>query len=903
MIAGRMIVPADRMTHLMPSRSHGRTRIALLALLVLVGHVQGEAQAPVAAVEPAVAVPSPEGFFGFRMGEDGKLASWKAIEAYFTTVAAASERVDLVSMGRTTEGRSHLAAVISAPEHLRRLEEIRTANLALADPRSLDARAAEALFAQQPLVLAIGAGIHATEVGGTQAVNELLHDLATSDAPSVHEMLRSLVIVLIPSLNPDGHHLVVEWFEQHRGTPFETSPMPWLYHKYAGHDINRDAFMLTLAESRNVARFFYRVWHPQVFLTLHQMGSRGPRFFVPPNYDPIDVNYDPLLWRAAGLLGHAMALEMERDGRSGVVQNALFDHYWPGYEDSAPLGHNTVCVLAEVASARLALPIDVRPEELMGTPRGLPDYRPQVNFPNPWPGGVWRLRDIVDYDLSALRGLLRGATRYRRELLENFYRMGRRAIDRGTVGGPFAFVVPPRQHDPWATAALVDVLIGGAVEVQQAIEPFRADGRDYPAGTLLVLMAQPFRAYAKTLLERQAYPVRRLVPEMPPEQPYDAAGWTLPLQMGVAVDTIDRPFDLPGMARLDRAVVSPGRITGDRQPSHYLVDARGTAGVLAINRLQAAGVPVSWALGPVEANDAVFPPGALVLPASAQTRVHVPRLARELGLDVVGLRGKAPAPVARLARPRVGLYRPWVESIDEGWTRLLLERFELPFLTMTNDDIREGSLARRIDVLILPDGEPDRLIAGHANGTLPDQYTGGLGERGVAALQAFAKAGGTVVCLDASCRLLIDAMDLPVDNVLGRLPEHEFSCPGSILRIDVDTAHPLAFGMPAQSSAFFANSAAYGAPPNHAAAVGSSASGPNGEVDVRTVAAYGTEDVLLSGWLHGGEHIARRGALLEVRVGRGRIVLFGFRPQHRLQSQATFRLLFNAIYSHPSRQP
>jgi len=856
----------------------------------------GPAQQP--AAPAAAGIPSPEEFFGFRMGADGRLARWESIERYFTLVADASDRVDLLEVGRTTEGQRLIAALVTSPRNLARLDAIQATNRRLADPRTLAEAEARQLLADQPAIVAIGASIHATEIGASQAASEFLHHLATAGDEETRQALESLVILLVPSLNPDGHRLVVDWFERHRNTPFEASPMPWLYHRYAGHDINRDAFMLNLAENRSLADFFYRRWHPQVFLTMHQMGPRGPRFFVPPNYDPIDPNYDPLLWRMAGLLGHAMALELERDNRRGVVQNALFDYYWPGYEDSAPLGHNTVCLLTEAASARLALPIEIKPGDLTGSPRGLPDHRPQINFPNPWPGGTWRLRDIVEYDLTALRGLLRGATRYRREIVENFYAMGRRAVERGREGGPFAFAIPPDQHDPHAAAALVNVLVGGAVEVHEAIEPFRAGTRDYPAGTSLVLMAQPFRAYAKTLLERQEYPVRRLLPTAPPERPYDVAGWTLPYQMGVVVDTIEQPFELPALSRVERAVPPPAKVTGDRRPSYYLVDARGNAGALAINRLAAAGFSVSFTTAALEAGGRRFEPGSLVVSPASRARQAVERIASTLGLPAVGLRGRPPAATAPVGHPRIALYKPWVENIDEGWTRWLLEQYEFRYVSLDDARVRAGNLRAAYDVIVLPDAPPERLVAGHAAGTLPSEYTGGLGEAGVAALKTFVEAGGTLVCLDSSCGLAVQALGLAVKDVAqDPAAGGRFFCPGSILRLTLDVTHPLAYGMRPETAAFFAYSSAYEVAPAQPTGAGHGGT-PSADHAIAVVGRYGEGNPLLSGWLEGPEVVAGRGAVLEARVGRGRLVVLGFRAQHRAQAHATFRLLFNAIYSH-----
>lgn len=862
------------------SPSAAGAQVALVPTPPLASQAAAEALAPL--TQPAAAASaliSPTEFFGFRMGDDGRLAGWPVIERYFALVAEASDRVELVTMGESTEGRRMIAAIVSAPENIARLDEIQAVNRRLADPRGLSPEDTAGLVASHPAIVALGCSVHASEIGATQMANELLHELATSDAPDTLRVLRDVVVVLIPSLNPDGHELVVDWDARTRGTAFANAPMPWLYHKYAGHDINRDAFMLNLAENRAIARFFYREWHPQVFLSLHQMGPRGARFFVPPVYDPIDPNSDPLLWRTAGLLGHAMSLALEREGRQGVVQNALFDYFSPGYEDSAPLGHNTVCLLSEAASARLADPIDVARDELASSPRGLPDHRPQVNFPNPWPGGTWRLRDIVEYELTSVRGLLSAAARYRFEIVDGFVTMGRRAVEAGAKGGPFAFVIPPDQFDPHAAAALQNTLVGGAVDVERALEPFEAGGRTYPAGTVIVPMAQPFRAYAKTLLERQAYPVRRRTPEAPPERPYDVAGWTLPLQMGVTVVQIDEPFAIPRAARVEFATVEAALVTGDERPTHYLIDARGVGGTIALNRAVAAGLEVAAFDTAMEADGVGFAPGSLVVTASDRTDLVVRAMASELGVRVVARRGPLPAGQP-LERRRVGLYKPWVANIDEGWTRLLLERYEVPFETLPDGDVRRGGLRTRFDTVVLPRAQGDSLAAGHRPGSVPPEYAGGLGEEGVASLRRFVEEGGTLVCLDTSCDLVIDALSLPVKNVLRDVPPEKFFCPGSLLTLDVDTAHRLGHGLPERAAALFAYSAAYEVTDPTVASIG---------------ARYGEGDPLLSGWLEGAEVIAGRAAIVEVRHGRGRVVLLGFRVQHRAQSVGTFRLLFNAL--------
>jgi hypothetical protein len=833
----------------------------------------------------AVEVPSPEAFFGFPMGADRQLAGWAEIEKYFEAVAAASDRVTLVDAGPTTEGRRLRAAIVSSPDNMRRLDAIKAASRRLADPRGIGEADARALATHQPVIVAIGASIHASEIGATQSANELLHTLATAEDDEVTRILRDVVLILFPSLNPDGHVLTVDWYNRWRGTDFEGSPMPWLYHKYVGHDINRDAFMMNMAENRSLAHFFYREWHPQVFLSMHQMGQRGARYFVPPNYDPIDPNHDPLIWRTAGLLGHAMALAMEEDGRQGVLQSAMYDYYWPGYEDSAPLGHNVVGLLAEAASVDIASPVRVSPIELQGTPRGLPEYRAQINFPNPWPGGAWRLRDIVDYNLSAVRGLLTGAGRYREEIVRNFYTMGRRAVIQGSEGGPFAFIIPTDQHDPDATHRLRELLLDGGVEIHRAAETFRVAEAIYPEGTDLVLMAQPYRAYAKTLLEVQVYPVRRLAPDAPPERPYDVAGWTLPLQMGVTVDRIEQTFEPPPSVRLTDTRIAPAYLWGEPRPGYYVIDGRGNAGALAANRLLAAGLAPAWTTAPEELLGFTYAPGALVVEHSNRSRELVTSFVNDLGVRATGARGRLPANLRTLTNARTGLYKPWVASIDEGWTRWLLEQYEFPFRSLTDQDVRRGGLRGAYDTIILPDMEAARLLNGHEPFTMPPEYVGGLGDEGMAALREFVLAGGTLVALDSSSQFVIDALSLPVRDTLRDRPADEFFCPGSILRLVLDPSHPLAFGMTAETAAFFASGSGF-----------ELTDGREPGVTARIVGRYADEDVLLSGWLEGEPHIAGRGAIVEARVGQGRAVLIGFRAQHRGQSHATFRVLFNAIH-------
>lgn len=868
-----------------------RDRWQVIPLLAFIIGAALQAQTP-------AAIKSPEEFFGFRMGADRELADWPALQRYVEGVAAQSDRVEIVDAGPSMEGRRMIAAIVSAPANIARLDEIRANAMRLSDPRGLDNRAAAVIVEHQPVIVAVGMSVHASEIGATQAAPELLHRLATSPDSEVLRVLQDVVLILFPSLNPDGHVMTVDWYRKGKGTEYEGTDLPGLYHRYAGHDLNRDAFMLNMAENRAMADFFYRRWRPQVFLAMHQMGQYGARFFVPPNTDPIAPNYDPLIWRTAGLLGNAMALRLEQDGRAGVLQNALYDYFSPGYEDAAQLGHNTVSLLTEAASARVATPIPVARDQLLGGGRGFPNHAPSMAFPHPWPGGTWQLRDVVDYDLSAVYGLLDAAARYRGELVRNFYDLGARQIELGRKGGPFAYIIPPDQFDLHSAQRLTQVLIDGAVDVESAREPFRVAETLYPAGTGIVLMAQPYRAYAKTLLEVQNYPARQTA-DHTPERPYDVTGWTLPLQMNVKVDRIDQYFDPPPSIRLDRATIPPAHVDGEqpaqkaRMPngSYFLVDGSGNGASIAANRLLKLGARVAWSSAPVLLQGVSYPTGALVVADVAGVRPVIAGISQQLGLRVAAIVGPLPRDLRQIGRARVGLYKSWVANPDEGWTRWLLEQYEFPFATLTDADIRRGSLRKKFDAIILPDQNAGLLFTGHAAGTMPEEFTGGLGTEGTAMLKQFVDAGGTLVALDSAGELVVNLLGAPVRDTTYGVPPEEFFCPGSIVRIELES-DPLTYGMPRETAGVFSFSGAYDL-------VASTSAAPEAPATptARIVARYAKNNVLMSGWLEGERVIAGKGAVVEVRSGQGRAILIAFRAQHRGQSHATFRLLFNAIHT------
>jgi hypothetical protein len=816
---------------------------------------------------------APEVYLGHPVGADFRLVGWDSITDYFNLLADASAALRVDTVGRTTQGRPFVVATLTAPANMRRLEEIRLSQAKLADPRRLEDGELEALLQSQPAVVLIANNIHSTEIASSQEAMELGYALITD--PELLEALESVVVLLIPSVNPDGEQMVVGWYARTLGTPYEGSSMPWLYHPYVGHDNNRDFFMLTQVESRLVNDLLYSRWFPEVVYDVHQMGNRGARFFVPPFDDPANPNIDPLLVRMISLFGLQMATDLEAAAKSGVVTGERFDLWWPGGLRTVPARHNMVGILSEAASARLASPIFQEP--------GAADRQPEygISYPNPWPGGWWRIRDIVEYELIAARAVIGLAARERRQLIRNYVELGRRAIEAGDNEPPFAYVVPASQRDPGSAATMLELLRRAGVEVHRAESPFQADRVEYAAGDWVVLMAQPYRAHAKDLLERQSYPDRRLYPGGPPDAPYDAAGWSLPLQMGVEARQVRTPFE--ANLRLETGTIRPpaGRPAG--AGSAFLLTNATNAANLAIHRVLGSGGEVAFLSEPLSAGGRRWPVGSVLLSGSS-VRDQLAELAASEGLSAESFSGGLTG--YRLAELRVALYQPWTASMDEGWTRWVFESWELPYRTLHDAEVRAGDLRSRYDVIVLPDISAQSIIEGRGPGTVPPEYAGGVGEAGVAAIRAFVQEGGTLVCLDESSNFAIEQLRLPIENVRPTFAEQRtgtaFYAPGSILAVIMDPTHPLGFGMPEATVVFYSNSAVFQV--DGAAA------------NVTVVARYPETGQLLSGYALHSEFLSGKAALVEASSGAGRAVLFGFGPQRRAQSHETFKVLFNAVY-------
>ena len=801
----------------------------------------------------------PSAALGFEPGTDSMLADWKQVSGYMNSLAQRSQYVRVDTLGRTTEGRPFLLMTITAPENQGRLAEIKRAQALLADPRRLsDAQLAE-VRKTQPAVILISNNIHSDEIGSSLMGMTLAYELATD--PDLRRLLDSVVVLMIPSMNPDGLDTVVSWYRRYKGTRYDEGNLPWLYHKYVGHDNNRDWFMLTQVETRLVTRMLYKEWFPEIVYDVHEQGSSRERLFVPPFIDPVNPNLDASIVAGINLVGVTMASALADAGLTGVAHQQTYDLWWHGGFRSTPTRHNMIGILTEAASTRLGTPIHLSPDSLRQPARG-------VNYPAPWPGGTWRIGDIVRYELVTSQALVKLAARDRLAIIDRFVGLGRRAVEAGAAGNPFAYVLPAEQRggDPGSWAALANILLAGGVEVQRAAESFTADGQQYPAGSLVVLMAQPFRAHAKDLLEPQRYtPVND-------RPPYDVAGWTLPYMMGVHADVVAAPFSA-NLVRVDTVVPAPGRIEGTGDV--FILRNRTNAESRAIAALLSAGQSLTIA-------------GDSVIVRGPRARAVLTEQAARGGFSVTAVQS-APvsAGVTRQRLPRIALYQPWTANHDEGWVRWVFEQYGISYTTVRDNDLKKGALRRSFDVLVLPDAETRSLLNGSDTTRVPLQYAGGMTERGADAISAFVRGGGTLVCLDGSSNFAITRLNLPVVNVLAGEASGpqvlRFYAPGSIFGTVLGgvgtgrAASPVTLGVPDSLKVYFESSAAF--------TVSGSA---------RALATYPSQP-LRSGYARFQERLEGKAALVEAPVGSGRVILFGFRPQFRGQTHGTFKLLFNAV--------
>jgi hypothetical protein len=899
----------------MRTRPSGRAAGFLIALLSL-GSASATAQ-----------VQTPAAFFGFTIGADGELARYPKVLEYFQHLAQRTDRVRYEEVGRTTLGNAYSVVTISSPANLKRFDRLVAINRRLADPRGLtDAEAAALASEGRPFYL-LYATIHSTEVGNGQTILLLGHKLATENSPAIREMLDNAVVLLVPSQNPDGQQLVIDHWYKTKGTKLNRV-YPDLYHKYAGHDDNRDWFMFTQKETRLMVERVQNYYKPAITHDMHQQGAGGSRIFVPPFQDPFDGNIHPILTQEQANVGQAMATALVAEGKEGIASAEGYDQWAPARQYM--LYHGQPRILTEIASASLADPY-VNPA---GADVPLGPQESRQNFPRPYSKGDWRLSQIVDYGLTATLAGIGHVAKYHTEFLTNFYKVHKDWVN--WKGAPYAFVVPAAQRDPLATFELLDILRIGAVEIEAAAAPFSAGGKQHAAGSYVIRLAQPYGAFAKTMLEKQVYPDLRLFPGGPPKAPYDVTGHTLGLLLGVEVDPVAAPFEATLTAVKD---LRPRQTPFPAAPRWaYAVGPESNAAFIAVARLQRANVPVFRTEAARTVGNHVYAPGTWLVPAGADAQRVLEAVAKETGLVVRALDEPLAVGGYRLkAATRVGLWRG-ANNMPGGWLQWTLEQYGVNHQVVASTDFA-GELSDKYDAIVLPAGITRQTIVAGLDPARHDktfEWAYGVGEAGWKKLAQWVRDGGTLVAIGSSVDTAQELLGLPIAKVLpeargGRRgrgavatdtsggrgatpdvnrvlrdtfsspaslsatlrdrviePESLFYSPGSLLRNDFDPAHPVGFGMPPSWPVFFESDQAYRLTPSF-------------EIRPEVVARYpAAGQILQSGWLLGEDLLRDQANVVAFKVGRGSVVTLGTQVHFRAQNRATYKLLFNALFHGPS---
>jgi len=806
-------------------------------------------------------VPTPQQHFGYSPGDDYKLAGYEEIIGYFRKLESASDRVKLVQFGQTSEGRPMWVAFISSADNLKQLDRWkRTAQrlaLGQAEPEE-----ASRLAREGKAIVWIDSGLHATEVAPSQHAPHLAYRMVTGEDEEIRRIRDQVILLQVPVINPDGLEMVVSWYRRNVGTPYEVAALPMLYQKYSGHDNNRDYFMYNLAETRAVGRMLFSEWFPQIVYNQHQQGPNGARFSIPPYSEPLNPNIPPAVMQGINLIGMSIQERLAREGKGGVQSYLGYDAWWNGGLRSAPAFHNMHGILTEAALYGYATPKEYKPADLPERlASGVPGREPSIFQPIPWPGGRWGTREAIDYMLTADFAILDMAASKREDFLKKSWEMARAQIEAGRSGKPFAYVISSSQQDNSAALEMLRRLRYGGIELRRAQSTFTAAGKSYPEGTWILPAAQPFRGYLVDLMEAQKYPEIRAGQTGPTKRPYDLAGWTLSYQMGVSVERIDAPFDAVSEAVDTIPAAAP------------TLEPGSNGAFLSVAELLRQGAKVRRAADGrfLRENDAGYAEAAW-----------------ELGV------------------PRTGIYEAWNPNSDAGWTEWVLDAYRVPYAVLRNDAIRTGKLRDRFDAIILPQQSLTSILHGQRDGERGtgrqegppvvarqrSEYAGGIGLEGARALEDFVRAGGTLLAFDSATELPLQLFPIPVRGLLRE--GGDYYCPGSILRVTVDNSNPAALGMPKESYAVSTGGQAF--------EITLLDEMNRDDRETRAIVWYAKDRVLASGWLSGEKQIAGRAAVVESRLGSGRVVLYGFRPQFRGQTFGSFKLVLNALYQSAAKR-
>lgn len=843
---------------------------------------------------------SPKDYFGFEPGADRMLFNYEQLVGYLQKIDDASGMVKMLEIGKSPMGKPMYICFISSEENIKNLERLKEINRKLALDPNLSDEEVQSLIKEGKVFFLATLSMHSGEVAPSQSVPTIAYELITNSALNIqNSALDEVVYMLVPCHNPDGMDMIVNHYNKYKGTKYETSSMPGVYHKYVGHDNNRDFVGLTQSDTRAISAIFSTDWFPQVMVEKHQMGSTGVRYFVPPPHDPIAENIDAGIWNWIGVFGSAMMKDMTAQGQKGLAQKTIFDDYWPGCTETC-IWKNVIGMLTEGASCEVATPIYIEPNELEVHGKGLSEYEKSINFPDPWPGGWWRLSDLVAYEKSSTYSIINTSSAHKEEILKFRNDICRKEVNKGLTEAPYYYVLPKKQHDAGEMVRLVNLLKEHGVRVYELTAPVELGGENFLPGDVIVPLAQPFRAFIKEVMEKQVFPLRHYTPDGEIIKPYDITSWSLPLHNGVDAKEI----------RTNGPEVKPAwkEITGNYTLKEGLIsEFWGLA--LPVERNESfkaaffavsLGFPVDRLTESFVHNGKTLNTGSfIVFGVSKYDRLK--QLYDELGAEPVFLEQKPAYEGEKFVIPRIALVETNMHDMDAGWTRYIFDTYHVPFTVVKPGDFENTDFSSNYDVVIFPSSNKDILMSGKYKGDredyyipdYPPEFTKGIGEKGFNNLLKFLDGSGLVISWGNSTDLFTGPLKIKrseTDTEEFQLPFRNISkslqglyVPGAFVNIDLKQGHPLTYGMPGKSGAFYRGNPVF------------ETSLPNFDMDRRTIATFPKKNILASGYIEKEDSLGEKSCTVWLKKGKGQLVLFAFNPQFRASTAADYKLLFNAL--------
>ncbi len=841
-------------------------------------------------------IPTPQSHFGFKPGEDYKLFKYEPMIEYLKKLESTSEKVAIEKIGYSEMGRPMYSVFVSSSENISKLEDLKSINRELALNGNLTPERQDSLINQGRVFVLLAMSMHATEVGPAQVTPDIVYELITSGHPNTQKILENTVCMIVPSHNPDGMNMIIEHYNKYKDTPYEGSSMPGVYHKYVGHNINRDFITLTQSENQAVAGLYNTEWFPQVMVEKHQMGSTGPRYFVSPPHDPIAENVDAGIWNWMRVFGSRSLTEMTEAGLTGISVNYLFDDYWPGATTTS-IWKGVIGMLSEAAGVNTASPIYVEPSELRTIGKGLGEYAISINFPKPWPGGWWRLADILEYEKQNTFSYLHTAAIHREEILKFRNEYCKREINRGKTKPPFYYIMPEKQHDQSELVELVNLLNKHGIKTYRLKEDLLVENNMYKTGDLVVPLAQPFRAFIKEIMEEQKFPARHYTPGGELIRPYDITTWSLPLHKGVKADEINtRNIDLEAAIE---EIIMPYSLQTEK-PGEYskvLLSSTNNESFKGAFLAMQEGLNVYRTVEEIEYDNNVYPAGSFII----EKHRKLDNVLNNLKTSPVFIGQDKNFDEQQITMPRIALIESWFHDMDGGWTRYLFDTYNIPYEVLRPEDVKEANLTRNFDVIIFSDENKSVLLSGkyERNGSpvisrYPPQYAKGMGNEGLENILAFIDNGGKVVAWRRASEMFFGALSigkddekqefqLPVRDISNGLERNGLYIPGSLLRTEIRKDHPVTFGMPEEIGVFHRGSPVF------------ATSIPYFDMDRRVIANFAKDNILMSGYAEKEELLAEQTAAVWLAKGKGQLVLFTFNPQFRASTPVTYKLLFNSL--------